>query len=164
MRNKCLLEPAMTFFTLCVFSPMVAADTPGNTNWKGRLSAVGFLELTSLDQLLLILATSFTFYRTSHINKEVNCTEPSPSVSFPWIHPSVSVDTPRNTNWKGRLSTVDLLELTSLDQLILILPILFTFYNTSKLNKEVNRTEPFPLVSFPWIHEPVGVDTSTKEH
>jgi len=24
------------------------------------------------------------FYKTSYLNEEVNCTEPSPSVSFPW--------------------------------------------------------------------------------
>jgi hypothetical protein len=33
-----------------------------------------------------------------------------------------------NPYWKGRLSTVDLLVLTSLDQLLLILPILFSFF------------------------------------
>jgi hypothetical protein len=44
---------------------------------------------------------------------------------------------------------VDLV-LTSLDQLIFIMKIFFTFVcKTSYLNKEVNRTEPFPSVSVP---------------
>ncbi len=34
----------------------------------------------------------------------------------------------RKPNGKGRVSTVDLLVLTSLDQLLLILEILFTFF------------------------------------
>jgi len=51
---------------------------------------------------------------------------------------------------KGRLSTVNFLVLTSLDQLIFIMKIFFTFVcKTSYLNKEVNRTEPFPSVSVP---------------
>ncbi len=41
--------------------------------------------------------------------------------------------------WGWRLSTVDLLVLTSLDQLVFILKILFSFfYKTSYLNEEVN--------------------------
>jgi hypothetical protein len=45
----------------------------------------------------------------------------------------------------GRLSTVDLLVLTSLDQLLFILKIVFTFfYKTSYLNEEVNGIEPSP--------------------
>jgi hypothetical protein len=31
----------------------------------------------------LILKIIFTFYKTSYLNEEVNCTEPSPSVSVP---------------------------------------------------------------------------------
>ncbi len=41
------------------------------------------LVLTSLDQLLLVLKTLFSFLKTSYINKEVSRTEPSPSVSVP---------------------------------------------------------------------------------
>jgi hypothetical protein len=52
---------------------------------KGRLSTVDLLVLTSLDQLLLIVQTHYLhFYKTSYPNEEVNCTEPSPSVSVPW--------------------------------------------------------------------------------
>jgi hypothetical protein len=29
------------------------------------------------------MQTLFTFYKTSYFNEEVNCTEPSPSISFP---------------------------------------------------------------------------------
>jgi hypothetical protein len=42
-------------------------------------------ELTSLDQLLLILQTLFPFLKTSYLNEEVNRTEPSLSASVPWL-------------------------------------------------------------------------------
>jgi hypothetical protein len=39
------------------------------------------LELANSDQLLLMLNNVFLFiYKTSYLNEEVNCTEPSPSV------------------------------------------------------------------------------------
>jgi hypothetical protein len=44
------------------------------------------------------------FYKTSYLNEEVNCTEPSPSA-------------------RGMISTANLLVLTSLDHLLLILKI-----------------------------------------
>ncbi len=44
------------------------------------------------------------------------------------------------------LRTVDLIVLTSLDQLLLIMQTKLTFYKTSYLN-EVNRTEPYPSAS-----------------
>ena len=50
----------------------------------------------------------------------------------------------------GRLSAIDLLVLTSLEELLLILQTLFTFYETSYLNEEVNYAEPFPTVSVPY--------------
>ncbi len=52
--------------------------------------------------------------------------------------------------WRGRLSTVDLLVLTSLHQLLFILIIFFYLcYTTSYLNEEVNCTElEFPAVTF----------------
>jgi hypothetical protein len=46
-----------------------------------ELSTVDRLVLTNLDQLLFILKK--TFYKTSYPDEEVNCTEPSPSVSIP---------------------------------------------------------------------------------
>jgi hypothetical protein len=46
---------------------------------------------------------------------------------------------------RGRVRTVDLLVLTSLDQLIYIIKILFTFFKTSYLGEEVNCTEPRPF-------------------
>ncbi len=49
---------------------------------------------------------------------------------------------------RGRLSTVDLLVPTSLDQLLFILKILLTVLQ-SYLNEEVNRTEPSPSVRIP---------------
>ncbi len=53
---------------------------------------------------------------------------------------------------KGRLSTVDLLVLTSLYQMLLIMQTLFTFFNkTSYLEEEVNCTESSPSVRVPSI-------------
>jgi hypothetical protein len=59
-----------------------------------------------------------------------------------------------NPQWRGRLSTVVLLVQSSLDELLLILPTLFTRYKTSYLNEEVNRTKPSPSVSVPCFIEP----------
>jgi hypothetical protein len=51
---------------------------------------------------------------------------------------------------KGSLSTIDLLVLTSFDQLLLLLKISFNFfYETSYVNEEVNGTEPSRLLVFP---------------
>jgi len=44
---------------------------------KGRISVVDLLVLTCLDQLLLTLKKYISFYETSYLNEEVNCTEPS---------------------------------------------------------------------------------------
>ncbi len=49
---------------------------------------------------------------------------------------------------KGRLSTVNLLIVTNLDQHFLII-IFFLFYKISYLNEEVNCTEPSPSVRVP---------------
>ncbi len=47
---------------------------PGNPYWRGRLSMVDFIILTSLDQLIS---------RLNYLNEKVDCTEPSHSVSVP---------------------------------------------------------------------------------
>ncbi len=61
-----------------------------------------------------------------------------------------NVDVSGNPNQRGWLSTVSLLELTSLYQLLLILQTLCTFlYKASYPNKEVNCTEPSALVTAP---------------
>ncbi len=51
---------------------------------------------------------------------------------------------------RGRLSTVDLLILSGLDQLLFILKTLFTFYKTSVPNEGVNRTETSLSFSVLW--------------
>ncbi len=48
-----------------------------------RDSTVDLLVLTSLDQLLF--CWNMFFYKTRHLNEEVECTEISPSVSIPWF-------------------------------------------------------------------------------
>jgi hypothetical protein len=35
----------------------------------------------------MLYYSNLLFYKTSYLNEEVNCTEPSPSVSVPWIGP-----------------------------------------------------------------------------
>ncbi len=51
----------------------------------------------------------------------------------------------------GRLRIVDLLVLASLDQLLLIMDTILTFFYKSYLNEEVNRIEPSLSVSVPWL-------------
>ncbi len=55
-----------------------------NPCWRGKLSTIDLLELSCLGQLLLILQTLFASLQNSYLNKEVNGTEPSPSVGIPW--------------------------------------------------------------------------------
>jgi hypothetical protein len=69
-----------------------------------------------------------------------------------------------NPYLRGRLNTVDLLVLTCLDQLILIIQILFTFYKTSYLDEEANGTEPSRSVSVPWCqHHKLDLGTVNNE-
>ncbi len=105
--------------------------------------------LTSLDQLLLILKTFLLFIKTSYINEEVKCTELSLSVSVPChFNPWLSGHS------KFLPSTIDLLVLTSLDQLLLILKTFLLFSKTSYINEEVNCTELSLSVSVPWHFNP----------
>ncbi len=55
---------------------------------------------------------------------------------------------PGNPYWRSKISTVDLLVLTSSDQLLLIQEKIL-FFKTSFLNEEVNRTELSPSVRVP---------------
>ncbi len=50
-----------------------------------------------------------------------------------------------NTNWRGKLTTVDLLELTSLDQLLLILKTLLTFFTKQDTLMRKSTVLSFPL-------------------
>ncbi len=59
---------------------------------------------------------------------------------------------PGNPFFRERISTVDLLVLTSLDQLLFLLWILFIFfYKTSYLNEEVNCTEASTSIRVPCL-------------
>jgi hypothetical protein len=51
----------------------------------------------------------------------------------------------------GRISTIDLLVLTSSDQLLLKQEHFFLFYKTRYLIKEVNHTEQSPSIRVPWM-------------
>ncbi len=62
---------------------VISHNRAGSHYWKGKLSTVDLLVLTSSDQLILILKIWFIFfYKTSNLNEEINCT---PSVSVPWL-------------------------------------------------------------------------------
>jgi hypothetical protein len=53
----------------------------------GKFGTVDLLVLTSYAQLLFELKILYTsFYKTYFLKEEVNCTEASTSVSFPWSH------------------------------------------------------------------------------
>jgi hypothetical protein len=45
-----------------------------------EITTIDLLALNSSDKLLFILKNIFLFYKTRFLNKEVNCTEPFPSV------------------------------------------------------------------------------------
>jgi len=63
----------------------------------------------------------------------------------------VAITLNREPLLRGRISTLDLLVLTCLDQLLLIMKILFfSFYKTNYLNEEVNCTYLPPSVRVPW--------------
>ncbi len=53
----------------------------GNTCLRGWVSTIDLLVIPCLLELLLNIAN--IFYKTSYLNQEVNCTEPSPSVRGP---------------------------------------------------------------------------------
>jgi hypothetical protein len=63
---------------------------------------------------------------------------------------------------KGNLSTVDLLVLSSLDWMLLISKTLFTFYQRSYINEEVNRTKPTCSVRDPSSEKSYGSFTLAK--
>jgi hypothetical protein len=62
------------FALLVLPATSVAIAEAGNPYWRGRLSTVDLLVLTSLAKLLLKKQTFFAFYKTTHPNGEVNCT------------------------------------------------------------------------------------------
>ncbi len=83
---KCMLYIVFFLFGLQNFPGMV---WPGYPYWRGRLSTVDLLVLTSLDQLNFKLEIWFTFV-TKHTTllrrpAVLSCTEPSSSVSFLWL-------------------------------------------------------------------------------
>jgi hypothetical protein len=75
-----------------------------------------------------------------------------------------------NPHWWGRLNTVDLIVLTSLDRLIFILKILFTFLKTRHLNEGVSCTKPTSSVrvscicKLTYLLEWVGVNYRPMPH
>ncbi len=114
---------------------------------KGKPSTVD-LVLTSLYKLLWYCKHYLLFYKTSYLNEEVNSTKPSPSVREPLL--------------KGKPRTVDLLVLTSLEELLCYCKHYLLFYKTSYLIEEVNSTKPSPSLSLPCISYYVLVSMTNK--
>jgi hypothetical protein len=82
--NVLMLSKLVTGFENIFDNESVVIQRAGKSYWGGRLNTIDLLLLTSLDQLIFMLKILFQFfYKTSYLNEEVNCTEPSPSVSIP---------------------------------------------------------------------------------
>jgi hypothetical protein len=83
------------------------------------------------------------------------------SIGIESTHPSPSpapVVLSREILLRGRLSTINLLELTSLDELVYKFKFklfIFLFFKTSYLNEEVNCTELSPQLVFPVVSKSV---------
>ncbi len=89
--------------------------SPGNPYWKWRLSTVHLLVLTNLHQLLL-LSKHFTFYKTSCLNEEANCTVTSSSISIPCSIYQCSHGATKDVQRRSRSSLVQGDEITLLDR------------------------------------------------
>ncbi len=61
----------------------VDASRQGSLTEGVMLSTVDLLGVTGLDQLFCFENITYLFYITTYLNEEVNCTEPSTSVSIP---------------------------------------------------------------------------------
>jgi hypothetical protein len=68
-----------SFHTICVALPKA-----GKSYWRGRLSTVDLLVITSLDEHLYIENMIYFLNKTTNLNEEVNCTESSPLISIPY--------------------------------------------------------------------------------
>ena len=66
-------------------SPLSVVFNQGNlTEWR-RLSTVDLLVSVYRPNAFDIANIIYYIYKTSYLNEEVKCTEPSPSVSVPWL-------------------------------------------------------------------------------
>ncbi len=117
----------------------------GSLTERGRLSTVDLRVQTSLDQHIF-LKILFIF-----VTKQANLIRRSFVLSLPlqlvFLVEGIiktSYAYPGKAYWRGKPSTVDLLELTSLGQLILKLKTLFTF-----VTKQANLMRRSFVLSFP---------------
>ncbi len=70
--------------TDCTQSWQIIIVKPGKPYWRRMLSTVALLLFGCLDKLSIILKIIiYLCYKTSYIDEEVNCTEPSRSISVP---------------------------------------------------------------------------------
>jgi hypothetical protein len=56
---------------------------PGNPYCTGKLGTVDLLVPTRSDELVFVLKLYLSFFTTTYLNEEVNCTKPFPSVRVP---------------------------------------------------------------------------------
>ncbi len=107
------------------------------------------------DQILLMLSRCWSdsgfsnFHKKKFFNNSFHLWAPFLSAEPPFCMTNINRCRAGSPHWRGRLSTVDLLALTSLDNLLLIMQTLFSFYKICYLNEEVNGTEPPLQLGFP---------------
>ncbi len=121
---------------------------PGTGILQGKLNTVDLLLLMTLKSTAFIIKTLFTF-SVFFFHEEINCTEPSLSVSVPWYTWHLfKVIQSGNPYCRERLNTVDLLVLYGSYQLLFKIKTEFTF--SSFCYEEVKHTESSLSVSLPW--------------
>jgi hypothetical protein len=77
----------------------------------------------------------------------------TPILLLPWKggREQVGFAKPGNPNWRGRICTVELLVITSWDQLLLVQKLCY-FYKTTFPKEEVYWSEPSTSVKIPWLN------------
>ncbi len=85
---------------MCLYNQVKVAGNDGKyyNEWNFLIVKAQYV-LTSLIQLLMILQTLYAFSKTSFHNKEVNCTQPSNSVSVPCLGKTLSLIHPLCQWW-----------------------------------------------------------------
>jgi hypothetical protein len=77
-------ENKQSFTGIIWYYTGIAIPFPGNPELRGRISAVDLLVQTNSDEVVSILKMDhFPFFQTKYVIKEVDSTEPSPSVRIP---------------------------------------------------------------------------------
>ncbi len=81
--NQASYLQSFIFFAIYEWPHVSLSDTQSREALLNGDSTVDLLVLNSLDQFHFIEKIIYLFCKMSYLNEEVNCTEPSPSVSVP---------------------------------------------------------------------------------